>query len=130
MNLSEAAAEPYQIAYNEWQVTAAHALDLAIGLKNSVGFLETGSSAASLVESYDFGVNESCQKWSECAGYQEAFLDRNKAVFATEYSGTLATVCANQLNGLATKLNLGTGWQNCFQATTAGGTVHEVIQQF
>jgi hypothetical protein len=75
MGLSEAAAKPYQLEYNCWQVRAARQRGLVIGLKNSMGLLsELGSF-------YNFAVNEQCRTYSECGDYSGF----SKPVFAVEY---------------------------------------------
>lgn len=84
-----------QLDYNRFLAREAHALGLAVGLKNNVGQL------ADLVADFDFAVNEQCHQYGECAGYA-VFTSAGKPVFNAEYQ-TLwqtdaterATLCAS-----------------------------------
>ena len=67
-----------QLAYNRFIAEAAHARDLAVGLKNDVEQL------ALLVDYFDFAVNESCFYYNECHNYN-TFTDMGKPVFNVEY---------------------------------------------
>eukprot|EP00121_Abeoforma_whisleri_P000114 Awhi_evm1s102 len=105
---SESDLKSYQIAYNIWQTEEAHRLGMSIGLKNSVGIIED------LAPYYDFGVNEECVQWQEC-DYYKHFIDLDKAVFGTEYSGKLSNICKEaSKQHMMTKLSESDGWVNCF----------------
>lgn len=67
-----------QLDYNRFLAREAHALGLAVGLKNNVGQL------ADLVADFDFAVNEQCHQYGECAGYA-VFTSAGKPVFNAEY---------------------------------------------
>jgi hypothetical protein len=76
-----------QLDYNRFLAVEAHARGLSVGLKNDL------SQVASLVDDFDFAVNEQCQVYREC-GLLAPFIARSKAVFGIEYSGSTGTVCA------------------------------------
>jgi hypothetical protein len=67
-----------QLRYNRALAREAHALGLAIGLKNDLGQIPK------LVEHYDFAVNEQCFDFDEC-GRLRPFIRAGKAVFNVEY---------------------------------------------
>ena len=67
-----------QLRYNHSLAREAHALGLAIGLKNDLG------QVPQLVGDYDFAVNEQCFEYDEC-GRLRPFVDAGKAVFNVEY---------------------------------------------
>ena len=67
-----------QLDYNRFLAREAHALGLAIGLKNDVDQL------AALAPDFDFAVNEQCHEYNECGGYS-AFTSAGKPVFNAEY---------------------------------------------
>jgi hypothetical protein len=67
-----------QLRYNHALAREAHALRLAIGLKNDLG------QVPQLVDSYDFAVNEQCFAYDEC-GRLRPFVRAGKAVFHVEY---------------------------------------------
>jgi hypothetical protein len=73
-----------QLDYNRFLAREAHALGLAIGLKNNVGQL------AELVADFDFAVNEQCHQYGECAGYA-VFTSVGKPVFNAEYQSSWQT---------------------------------------
>ena len=73
----------------------AHALGLAIGLKNAA---EAVPQAEPLVE---FAVTEECLIYSECY-YYEPMLAAGKAVFHVEYTGRIADICASVPAGFST----------------------------
>ena len=68
----------HQLRYNRGLASEAHALGLAIGLKNDLG------QVPKLVGDYDFAVNESCFVYDEC-GRLRPFVSAGKAVFQVEY---------------------------------------------
>jgi len=76
-----------QLDYDRFLATEAHARGLAVGLKNDL------AQVASLVDDFDFAVNEQCQAYDEC-DLLAPFTARAKAVFGIEYSGSTNTVCA------------------------------------
>lgn len=67
-----------QLDYNRFLAREAHALGLAVGLKNDVDQL------AALAPDFDFAVNEQCHEYDECGGYA-AFINAGKPVFNAEY---------------------------------------------
>jgi hypothetical protein len=69
-----------QLNYNQWLAEAAHARCLSIALKNDV------DQVAQLAPSFDFAINEECQRYSECGVYKTSFTSQNKAVFNAEYT--------------------------------------------
>lgn len=68
-----------QLAYNRMLAEEAHERGLAIALKNDTAQVED------LVDDFDFAVVEECFAYRECSEYSP-FVERGKAVFATEYS--------------------------------------------
>lgn len=56
----------------------AHARNLSVGLKNTVGL------AGELVDAFDWTLNEECLSYDEC-GTLRPFLDADKAVLHVEY---------------------------------------------
>ncbi len=69
-----------QLDYNRWLADTAHSLCLGIALKNDV------DQVSDLVSSFDFAINEECQRYSECGIYKSTFVAQNKAVFNAEYT--------------------------------------------
>ena len=69
----------HQLDYNRWLADTAHAKCLGIALKNDV------DQIPQLAASFDFALNEECQRYSECGAYKTWFTDQNKAVFNAEY---------------------------------------------
>lgn len=76
-----------QIDYNRWLSQQAHGLDLAIALKNAVELVAT------LVDDFDFALNESCYTYKECDAYR-LFRQQGKAVFIAEYRAYNASMCS------------------------------------
>ena len=76
-----------QVDYNKFLATEAHARGLGVGLKNDL------SQIPSLVDDFDFAINEQCQVYSEC-NLLMPFITRSKPVFGIEYTGSSSTVCA------------------------------------
>lgn len=68
-----------QLAYNRWLADTAHAKCLGIALKNDI------DQVAQLASSFDFAINEECQRYDECEVYKTWFVNQNKAVFNAEY---------------------------------------------
>ena len=75
-----------QLLFNRWLAEQAHARDLAVGLKNAVELLDE------LHDAFDFAVNESCYRYSECAAYQ-LMRSQGKPVFIAEYRPYSRTLC-------------------------------------
>lgn len=67
-----------QIAYNTWLADTAHAMGLAIGLKNDLDQL------TNLTSKFEFFVNEQCQQYQECGAYAPVKA-AGKPVFNIEY---------------------------------------------
>jgi len=67
-----------QLAYNQYLAIQAHLRGLAIGLKNDLDQVQ------SLVEFFDFALNEQCHEFEEC-DLLLPFVAANKAVFIAEY---------------------------------------------
>lgn len=103
-----------QIAYNQFLATTAHGLGLSIGLKNDV------DQTSQLVSSFDWALDEECNKYTEC-NTMAPFTNANKAVFNAEYTSdgeTTAKFCsadvAAHINGVLFDLNLdGNTFQPC-----------------
>jgi hypothetical protein len=93
-----------QLVYNKMLAQIAHARNLSIGLKNDV------DQIASLVNDFDFAINEQCYQYKECSGYS-AFVNQGKAVFGVEYQGDPAVFCpkakTSQFSWMKKKLDLG-----------------------
>ncbi len=75
-----------QLAFNKMLAGMAHRRGLSIGLKNDLG------QVRSLAPHFDFAVNESCVRYTECHALRP-FLRRGKAVFHAEYGAPLWRVC-------------------------------------
>jgi hypothetical protein len=75
-----------QLNFNKMMVAEAHALGLAIGLKNNLEQIKD------LVGLYDFAVNESCFDWDEC-DMLTPFVNQGKPVFGIQYNKTSSTFC-------------------------------------
>ena len=86
-----------QLVYNKQLANAAHARSLAVGLKNDL------DQIISLVDYFDFSVNEQCHEYDECEVLQD-FVHAGKPVWNAEYKASFvsnpAPVCeqAQQLN--------------------------------
>lgn len=72
------------IDYLTFLANEAHALGMAIGLKNAGGVL------TAVEPLFQFSVSESCVTYSECAIYKP-FLNSNKPAFAIQYPWTSNT---------------------------------------
>jgi hypothetical protein len=93
-----------QIAYNTAVARLAHERGLSIGLKN--GASPNGVFERAMEPVTDWALNESCNRFAECAGYA-VFIERGKPVFQVEYIDegmSLASFCpadnAAQFDGL------------------------------
>jgi hypothetical protein len=76
-----------QAAYNRMLAQEAHNRGLSVGLKNDVDQIST------LVNDFDWALNEQCYQYSECDGYK-AFIAQGKAVFGVEYSLDVSKFCS------------------------------------
>jgi hypothetical protein len=76
-----------QLAYNRAIASAAHARGLAVALKND------NDQASTLVDDFDFSINEQCMEYDECDSLMP-FIQANKAVFNCEYNTSLSAMCA------------------------------------
>jgi hypothetical protein len=70
-----------QLRYNRRIAALAHALGLAVGLKNDV------DQATALEPAFDFAVNEECVAYGECRVLR-VFIRARKPVFHAEYART------------------------------------------
>ena len=68
----------HQLRFNRFLAGAAHARGLAAGLKNDLSQIDT------LVDDFDFAINEQCWQYLEC-GRLKPFTESAKAVFNVEY---------------------------------------------
>lgn len=75
-----------QISYNLWLAQAAHQRGLGIGLKNNL------EQVPSLVNVFDFTVNEECYTYKECDRLMP-FIWAGKAVFGIEYDADPRLFC-------------------------------------
>eukprot|EP00934_Nitzschia_sp_Nitz4_P002622 Nitzschia sp. Nitz4//scaffold61_size107673//59284//60684//NITZ4_004240-RA/size107673-processed-gene-0.189-mRNA-1//-1//CDS//3329555725//2612//frame0 len=100
-----------QLVYNRWLADKAHSYGLSVGLKNDVDQLDD------LVDYYDWALNEECFYYSECDGYVDSFLAKNKAVFGVEYNLATSAFCqqANSMSmsWLKKRLNLSAYREGC-----------------
>ena len=67
-----------QLDYNRFLFNQAHALGMAVSLKNDLGQVQE------LLPLVDFAVNESCHQWQECH-LLTPFIDAGKPVFHIDY---------------------------------------------
>ena len=77
-----------QLDFNRFLASEAHARGLSIGLKNDL------DQVNQLVSDFDWALNEECFEWNEC-DVLSVFIDAGKAVFHTEYSGNMNTICTH-----------------------------------
>lgn len=77
----------HQLTYNKAIAEQAHALGLAVGLKNDLEQIKD------LADLYDFAINESCMDYNECDYLKGFSVDRNKAVFAIDYNVKSTATC-------------------------------------
>jgi hypothetical protein len=113
-----------QLDYIRQLADAAHAKDLALGLKNDV------EQIPQLVGDVDFTVNEECFKYHECDTLKP-FTDAGKPVFQIEYGKAkkARTICpkANDLGfeTLIKKLNLGAERIACSDDERSASGAHQ-----
>jgi hypothetical protein len=83
-----------QLAYNTTLANLAHQRGLTVAIKNDVEQL------TDLAPYFDYAVNEQCQQYRECGGYDGPFIGAGKAVFQVEYKLSVAKFCpaANAAN--------------------------------
>lgn len=67
-----------QLSYNRFLATEAHRRNLSIGLKNDLNQVKT------LVNVFDFSINEQCHQYNECH-LLAPFVTAGKPVFNLEY---------------------------------------------
>ena len=70
--------KPQALDYAGLLADRAHALDLAVGQKNTVEITKAESSEVG----FDFAIAEECGRWHECGGYRRVYGDE---VVAIEY---------------------------------------------
>jgi hypothetical protein len=75
-----------QLAYNRHIAATAHALGLAVGLKNDL------DQVKQLVGGFDFAVNEQCAYYRECA-LLTPFVQAGRPVFEIEYDVVTSSFC-------------------------------------
>ena len=76
-----------QLEFNRWVADRAHALGLAVGLKNDL------EQAPQLEPRFDFALLEQCFQYHECGGARR-FVDHGKAVVDVEYALPRSEFCA------------------------------------
>lgn len=75
-----------QVVFNRSIADLAHDHGLSVALKNDVEQL------VQLLPWFDYAVNEQCQQYSECGGY-DLWIGEGRAVFQIEYSAGLSATC-------------------------------------
>ncbi len=90
-----------QLAFNRWLAQTAHDHQLAVGLKNTLGF------AVQLEPAFDFAIVEQCFQYHEC-NLTRPFVDAGKPVLDIEYSRPRSQFCgkADQLGMFAMRKHL------------------------
>ena len=76
-----------QLKYNAALANLAHRAGLSVGLKND------RAQAAALQPYFDFGIEEECWQYSECAPVQGWPSQYGKAVFDVEYESEPSAFC-------------------------------------
>ena len=99
-----------QITFNTWLAGQAHSRNLSIGLKNDI------DQVPSLVDDFDWALNEQCFQYDECDTLVP-FVQAGKAVFGVEYELQTSQFCpeANAMNfdWLKKNLDLDAARQSC-----------------
>ncbi len=100
-----------QIVFNRAIADLAHDHGLSVALKNDVDQL------VQLLPWFDYAVNEQCQQYSECGGY-DLWIGEGRAVYQIEYSAGLSATCnaANAAGRSAIRKGLdlrATPWTPC-----------------
>lgn len=106
-----------QLAYNRALADAAHARNLAVGLKNDI------AQARQLVDSFDFSINEQCHLFNECDELS-VFISKGKPVFNAEYA-TSTTEAADLSYPLCPK-----AWARHFQTLVLPGLLDGSFRLF
>lgn len=105
-----------QLTFNKWLAEQAHVRGLSIGLKNDL------SQVSTLVNHFDWALNESCFHFYAYGDTPECvlllpFIDAGKAVFGIEYTKDQSEFCdqANEygLSFIKKNLNLNAWRQAC-----------------
>ena len=96
-----------QLVYNKWLAAEAHRNDLSIGLKNDL------DQVSSLVNYFDWAINEECFAYNECDPLK-AFIKQGKAVFNVEYTTSHSVFCpkSKSLNFMS-KYDVSGAWADC-----------------
>jgi len=79
-----------QLKFSRWLADEAHALGLAIVLKNNL------MQIVDLIDHFDMALNEECYEQQLCDKLLP-FINAGKAVFIVEYQGLLDDFCLNPL---------------------------------
>ncbi len=99
-----------QITFNTWLSGQAHSRNLSVGLKNDI------DQVTSLVDDFDWALNEQCFQYNECDTLVP-FVQAGKAVFGVEYDLQISEFCpeANAMNfdWLKKNLDLDAPRQSC-----------------
>jgi hypothetical protein len=99
-----------QLRYNVFLANHAHRLGMSAVLKNDVGQIRT------LIDYFDFALNEQCHQYHECDRL-DRFVDDGKAVFGVEYKLKKPAFCpqsnAHDFNFLKKRLGLGPWRRPC-----------------
>jgi len=78
-------SQAQMVAYNKVIIDMGHALGMSVGLKNGADDGSPGSfTKAMLNAGADWVINEECNQYDECDGYQQ-FIAAGKPVFQVEY---------------------------------------------
>lgn len=88
-----------QITYNKWIADTVHALGMSVALKND------GDQVGTLLQYFDFDINEQCVQYSECSNLTP-FVSAGKAVFEAEYSSGCGNLNSLNMNGIRKNINL------------------------
>ena len=99
-----------QLRFNRFLAGAAHYRGLAAGLKNDLSQID------SLVDDFDFAVNEQCWQYEEC-GRLRPFTQADKAVFNVEYHLQRSDFCKESIErgfgAIRKRLSLGVWIRAC-----------------
>ena len=99
-----------QLRFNRFLAGAAHHRGLAAGLKNDL------SQIVTLVDDFDFAVNEQCWQYEEC-GRLRPFTQAGKAVFNVEYRLERSDFCTGSIDrgfgSIRKRLSLGPWIRAC-----------------
>ena len=76
-----------QLSYDEWLASEVHSLGMAVLQKND------GEQTAQLQPHFDGALDEQCNQYSECAGFQP-YLAAGKPVLNAEYELSKSAFCA------------------------------------